>query len=285
MIRDAVWRRLGVPVTIGVARTKTLARLISDTAKPFGALAVTDPDAEPALLARRPVTDVTDIAARRGLRLAPHRICTCLDLALSDRLLVRKLLTRAGEGLWYELNGEPVFPIQTRRPPHKVLSRGGSLGESTADPDRLWAWTVRNLERLVEELEYYRVHAGRLAVWVGYKNDRAGSGETELLAPTARFDLLVDAARACLRRAYRPGAPAARMHLFASRLRWPGDHQGGLFEPPRAQAEAVAQVEREVNAAAGRFALRSGATLYLGEVYKDAAQGYDICDVREKMCF
>jgi hypothetical protein len=47
----------------------------------------------------------------------------------------------------------------------------------------------------------------------------------------------------------------------------------------------VAEVKREVNAACGRFSIRSGATLPLTEVYRDAAQSFDICDVRGKMCF
>src|SRR5262245_65127426 len=45
-LRDHILRAVGVPVTIGVARSKTLAKLISDAAKPFGALAVLDRDAE-----------------------------------------------------------------------------------------------------------------------------------------------------------------------------------------------------------------------------------------------
>src|SRR5436309_3505488 len=44
-LRDRIWQTVGVPVTVGIARTKTLAKLISDTAKPFGALAVLDPRA------------------------------------------------------------------------------------------------------------------------------------------------------------------------------------------------------------------------------------------------
>lgn len=36
-IRDRIWEVVRVPVTVGIARTKTLAKLISDTAKPFGA--------------------------------------------------------------------------------------------------------------------------------------------------------------------------------------------------------------------------------------------------------
>ena len=44
VIRDRIWEAVRVPVTVGIARTRTLAKLISDAAKPFGALAVLDPD-------------------------------------------------------------------------------------------------------------------------------------------------------------------------------------------------------------------------------------------------
>lgn len=70
-----------MPVTVGIARTRTLAELISDAAKPFGALAVLDPEAESALLASQPVTEITGIAGRRAKRLSPWGIQSCLDLA------------------------------------------------------------------------------------------------------------------------------------------------------------------------------------------------------------
>src|SRR5262249_20590156 len=47
-IRDRICEQLGLPVTVGIARTRTLAKLISDAAKPFGAMAVLDPAAEAA---------------------------------------------------------------------------------------------------------------------------------------------------------------------------------------------------------------------------------------------
>ena len=181
-------------------------------------LAVLDVEAEADLLADRPVTEITGIAGRRAARLMPWGIRTCLDLARADRRLVRSLLTASGEALWWELNGDPVQPIQPQRPAHKVLSRGGSLGEATADPIVLYAWLVRNLERLIEELEYHEVRAGRLTVWVAYKNGHVGVGQTSLAAPSDRFDLLLDAARPCLRRAWIPRVPANRMHLIAERL-------------------------------------------------------------------
>jgi nucleotidyltransferase/DNA polymerase involved in DNA repair len=284
-LRGRVLAEVGVPVTVGVARTRILAKLISDTAKPFGAKAVVDPPAEQALLARLPVTEVTGIATRRGARLEPHGIRTCLDLARADRKLVRRLLTIAGEALWWELSGESVMPLNTERPPHKMLSRGGSLGGPTADPDRVYAWLVRNLERLVEELEWHAVCAGALCVSVMHWDGTMHSHRVRLPAPTNRFDLLLEAARLGLHKTWVRGRGATRMHLIASELCWPGFVQLGLFDPPEQQARAVAAAKRQVNAEVGRFAVRSGATLPLYDVYRDEAQGYDICDVRGKVCF
>ena len=284
-MRDVIWERLRVPVTVGIARTRTLAKLISDSAKPFGASAVLDREAEEALLNERPVTEITGIAGRRAARLLPWGIRTCLDLARADRRLVRELLTATGEALWWELNGDPVQSIQPIRPSHKALSRGGSFGEPTKDPLILYAWLVRNLERLIEELEYHGVMPGRLTIWVAYKDGQVGVGQTTLAVPSDRFDLLLDAARPCLRRAWVRRVPATRMHLIAEHLIPRRQAPLGLFEPPSPVAQALAKLKRDINARHGRFALRSAATLPLNAIYRDAANSYDICDVRGKICF
>ncbi|RUL87907.1 DNA polymerase Y family protein [Tautonia sociabilis] len=284
LVRDRILERVRVPVTVGIARTRTLAKLISDSAKPFGARAILDRAEEESLLAARPVTDVSGIAGRRERRLRPWGIRSCLDLARADRRLIRGVLTASGEALWWELNGDPVIPIHAQRMPHQVLSRGGSFGEATDRPDVLWAWLVRNLERLVEELRFHRVLAGRVAVWVGYRDGHAGEGRATLEVPTDRFDVLLDAFRPCLRRAWVPKAMAARMHLFAEDLRPHRPRQLGLFDGLGADDAATA-VKQTINDRHGRFAIRSAATLPLGAVYDDRANGYDICDVRGKTCF
>jgi nucleotidyltransferase/DNA polymerase involved in DNA repair len=284
-LRDHLKAVAGVPVTVGLARSKSLAKLVSDTAKPFGALALTDPDAERELLGRLAVTEITGIAGRRAARLEPLGVRTCLDFARADRKQVRKLLTVVGEILWWELNGTAVQQLHTNRPPHKILSRGGSLGEATDSPERLTGWLARNIERLIEELEYHVVVVGRFQVYVGYKDGGGGAYEIDLPQPTDRFDLLMEAGKHCLARAWMPGRAVNRMHLIGTHLRRPGDVQQGLFEAPEGRARVVAELKRRVNAKIGRFALRSGATLPLYDVYRDREQGYDICDVRGKMCF
>jgi hypothetical protein len=149
----------------------------------------------------------------------------------------------------------------------------------------LYAWLVRNLERLIEELEFHKLATQKLTVWVGYRNAQAGVSSTTFTAPTDRFDTLLEGARLCLRRAYIPRALAMRMHLFAEELRDHGPIQLELFDKPDKKAQAVATLKRNINQRYGRFVLRSGATLPLHAIYQDRANSYDICDIRGKTCF
>jgi hypothetical protein len=75
------------------------------------------------------------------------------------------------------------------------------------------------------------------------------------------------------------------MHLVAEDLADRGSAQISLFEPPSPRAEALAELKTRINQRIGRFAVRSGATLPLADIYTDDANSYDICDVRGKICF
>jgi nucleotidyltransferase/DNA polymerase involved in DNA repair len=285
-IRDHIKDSAGLPVTIGLARTRTLAKLFSDTGKPFGAIAVTDRDHERELLARMPVTEISGIAGRRAARLEPYGIRTCLDLADADGRLVNKLLTKTGYELWLELNGTPVQAIRSERAPHNALARGGSLMGNVDDPVKLWAWCVRHLERLCEELAYHNVRTDRLVVQVAYKDHEPGVGVAPLDHPCGRFDQLLDAARVGLRRAFKEYAmPATHMWVMADSLRRAKGFQMSLFENPDPQRQRIAELKSQVNERFGRFKLRSGTTLHLPAVYADPANDFDICDVRGKVCF
>jgi DNA polymerase V len=284
-VRDHILDSCGLPVTIGVARTRTLAKLFSDTAKPFGAVTVTDRDHERALLAAMPVTEISGIGGRRAARLAPYGIRTCLDFALADGGLIKKLLTKTGYELLLELNGHPVTPIRPERSPHQVLTRGGSLMGNVEDPKLLWAWCVRHTERLIEELHFHNVRTDALGVSLAWKDGESTAGLCKLPVPSDRFDELLDGARTALRRAYLPGRPATHMHVVAPELRRARGFQLSLFDPPDPKREAVARVKTAVNERYGRFTLRSASTLYLPAVYADPANHFDICDVRGKVCF
>jgi DNA polymerase V len=96
-IREEILAKVGVSVTVGIARTRTLAKLLAKSVKPEAAKAMLDREEEEAFMAGRPVEQITGIAGRRARTLLAWNIQTCLDLANAKRQLVRELLTASGE--------------------------------------------------------------------------------------------------------------------------------------------------------------------------------------------
>jgi len=285
-LQKTILQRVGVPVSIGIAPTKTLAKLISDSSKPFGCGAIRDDADRRRLLRDRPVTDITGIARRSARRLAEHGIETCDQFAQADRAFIRWLLTKRGEDIWWELNGTPVLPVQVGRPAHKFISRGGSIGRASRDPQRISAFVVRNVERLVEALHHYRVVCDHLMLTLLFTDAPERSQRVHLLGSTADVEQLRQAALWMLPRAWRPPHAAVHyMHVIACSLRPRADRQRSLFEQRPPRLALLDAVTKRINDAIGRFALRSGATLPLADVHADRANDYDICDIYGKSCF
>jgi nucleotidyltransferase/DNA polymerase involved in DNA repair len=282
-LQRRMWEEVGIPVSIGMAPTKILAKLATGVNKPFGVHVVTDDASRQRLLDGMPVTKITGIAARSAKKLASYGITTCDQFAAADRRLIRQLLTKKGEDLWWELRGEAVLPVSPVRPRHKFIARGGSLGRATGDEDRLRAFVIRNTERLVEALNHYQLGCDQLILELSFKPNGRGVERESLLATSWNFEELAFAALRLFDRLWQGGG-VHYMHVIAGKLRDRKHAQPSLFGASE-QAETLARLKREVNEKLGRFALRSGATLALADVYADPANDYDICDVYGKSCF
>ena len=284
-LQQAILAATGVPVSVGVSLSKTLAKLASSSGKPFGCVVAVEQADVHRLLCRRPVEKITGIAKRSARRLEPYGIHTCEDFVRADRRLIRRLLTKRGEDLWWELNGTPALPLNTMRPAHKNLSRGGSLGTATADPDRLTGWAARNTERLVEALDYHQVYCDQLAMHLEFKDGCGAAWRVSLSSATADFQILHAAAKQLLSSCWQPGRVVSYMHLIAENLPLRQFAQRSLFDESSPKQKAIAEVKRSINRRVGRFALRSGATLPLDDIYRDETSSYDICDIYGKTCF
>lgn len=286
-LQQRILNEIGIPVSMGISLSKTLAKLISDTAKPFGCGVLIDAAEIPAYLQTRGVEDISGIGEKSRRKLEKLGIITCLDYVNTDRKMIQKLLTITGECRWFELRGEPIQKILTQRPKHKCIGRGGSLGGATTDPARLAAWVVRNTERLIEELDFHQVLTKQLAFAVEFKEGGGWSGRVVFQQPTASFQDIAAAGKELLEIAYqREVRRVSHMHLLAERLSDRQTVQLSLFPNVDAPAvQQVAEVKRAINDKLGRYLLRSGDTLSLKDIYDDDAQSWDICDIRGKICF
>lgn len=156
--------------------------------------------------------------------------------------------------------------------------------KATANPRVIWAWIVRNLERLIEELDYYQLATRRLILQVEQSIDYGWSESAAFSVETANFNQLLNELQKMHRR-HLDGIPVHRMHLLADQLYRRSPRQGDLFTRRDPKWERVADAKRQINERLGRFKVRSAATLELEGIYEDESHGYDICDIRGKMCF
>jgi DNA polymerase-4 len=123
-LRDAVLERVGLPITVGVARTKFLAKVASGVAKPEGVFVV-PPHRE---LAFQPACGRTALGRRRGDRreAARTRIRTVGQVARLGEATLGSLLGRAsGRHLYALAHNRDPRPVQTGR-------RRGSIGSQCA---------------------------------------------------------------------------------------------------------------------------------------------------------
>jgi DNA polymerase-4 len=124
-VRTRVRDELGLPISIGVARTKHLAKIASQVAKPDG-LVVVDPEGELAFLHDLPVALMWGVGPATRARLADVGVTTIGQLALSSPSVMERLLGRAvGAKLTALAWNRDPRPVETRR-------RAGSAGAQMA---------------------------------------------------------------------------------------------------------------------------------------------------------
>jgi DNA polymerase-4 len=124
-LRRGVQERVGLPITVGVARTKFLAKVASGVAKPDGLLVV-PPDEELAFLHPLAVERLWGVGAATSLKLHNRGITTVADVArLPEGALVAMLGPASGRQLHALSRNRDPRPVQARR-------RRGSIGSQHA---------------------------------------------------------------------------------------------------------------------------------------------------------
>ncbi|HSX06081.1 MAG TPA: Y-family DNA polymerase [Candidatus Saccharimonadales bacterium] len=138
MVRTHILTQVGVPVSVGVAPSKTLAKLANDRAKKLpelaGALELTEQGTRTdRYLAQMPVNDLWGIGWRLAPRLKAEGIHTALDLRLMNPRHAQQLMGIHGRQMQAELNGITCLPLQRAHKPQQMIMRGRQFGEDARD--------------------------------------------------------------------------------------------------------------------------------------------------------
>ena len=139
-IRERILGEVGIPVSIGIAPSKTLAKLASERAKQdswlAGALDLTATPAEQRqrILQDMPIQDVWGIGWRLAPKLKAIGIHSALQLSQMSPQLAKQLMGIHGRQLVSELNGLSCYPLESAHKPRQSIMRGRTFGEDTTDP-------------------------------------------------------------------------------------------------------------------------------------------------------
>lgn len=134
-IRQKIYQWTGLPVSIGIAPNKTLAKIANRTAKKknLGVFELADEKIIEEVLKETPVKNIWGIGYHSALKLKKLKVENAFDLRNLDRRIARGLLTVTGARIVEELKGEICLPLEIVPPPKKNIccSRGfGILVES-----------------------------------------------------------------------------------------------------------------------------------------------------------
>jgi DNA polymerase IV len=150
-LRHDVRERVGLPITVGVARTKFLAKVASGVAKPDGLLMV-PPDGELAFLHPLPVERLWGVGPVTAGKLRRRGITTVGEVAqLAEAALVSMLGRAAGRHLHALAHNRDPRPVHVRRR-RRSIGAQRALGRSPRSPDAVDAVVVALVDRVTRRM-------------------------------------------------------------------------------------------------------------------------------------
>ena len=150
-LRRDVLDRVGLPVTVGVARTKFLAKVASGVAKPDGLLVV-PPDAELEFLHPLPVERLWGVGEVTAAKLRERSITTVGEVGrVGEATLVRMLGRAAGRHLHALAHNRDPRPVQVGRR-RRSMGTQRALGRRKRPPEALDADLIALADRLGRRL-------------------------------------------------------------------------------------------------------------------------------------
>ncbi|MES2429430.1 MAG: Y-family DNA polymerase [Bacteroidota bacterium] len=136
-IKKTVYKNIGIPVTVGIAPTKTLAKMANRYAKKkykqLGVFYAANQQLIDEMLLNTEVGDVWGIGGQYATRLRANGLKTAMDISKVPEEWMRVNMTVVGQRLWNELRGVPAIEWEYEAPPKKNICTSRSFGKLTGE--------------------------------------------------------------------------------------------------------------------------------------------------------
>jgi DNA polymerase V len=164
-IRYTVGRWVGIPTSIGIAPSKTLAKLASKRAKklPAGVFRISQ-DNLISVLDETSIGDVWNIGRQSAAKLERYGVRTAGDLARKEPSWVKKMLTVSGLLTMMELRGVQLTPLVTLPKPPKSIQVSHAFGEPLSSLDEIEKPLIEHSVKAGAKLRVDRLAARSVSV-------------------------------------------------------------------------------------------------------------------------
>ena len=231
-------RWTGIPVSIGIASSKTLGKIANHFAKRYPGyrgVCIIDSDAKrEKALSLTPIDDVWGVGWRGAPKLLSMGVGTALDLVQRPREWVSRHMGVTGVRTWQELQGEDVIPVETQSRRQSIctsrsfadlISDKGELSQRISDFAGICAQKLRGEHSVASTV-------GVFAQTNRFRPDLpqyCPYAEMTLDPPASSTQQLVGAALRCLDRIWRPGYGFKRAGVVVDGTQADDSVQGSLF--------------------------------------------------------
>ncbi|MDY0921590.1 Y-family DNA polymerase [Leclercia sp. CFBP8987] len=267
-IRATVLQRTHLTVGVGIAQTKTLAKLANHAAKRWqrqtgGVVDLSDVARQRKLMAALPVEEVWGVGRRLTKKLESMGIKTVLQLADTDIGFIRKHFSVVLERTVRELRGQPCLELE-EFPSVKqeiICSRsfGSRITEYEEMREAICSYAARAAEKLRNEHQHCRFISAFVKTSPFTINEPyyGNSASVTLLTPTQDSRDIIGAATRCLDVIWKNGYRYQKAGVMLGDLYSQGVAQLNLFDenPPRKNSQKLMNILDHLNAENGHGTL------------------------------
>lgn len=258
-IRKIIKNWTGIPVSIGIAPTKTLAKIANNIAKKQACfvLDLNDSVLRETFLANFPVEDIWGVGHKTASKLRLLNINTARDLRDTDLKLIRRRFSVVMERIVQELQGVSCIPLETIQPRKQILS------------SRSFGQLVTELSDLEEAVSHYaakaclklrKQHSLARGIQVFLCTNRFRTQEKQygnvityrFPEPTCDSSFIMSAAKKSLGKIFRPGFRYQKTGILLFDLSPQTIKQYDLFSARRNKSELLMHAIDSINEKCGK---------------------------------
>lgn len=255
----------GIPVSVGIAKTKTLAKLASHFAKLYSGYqrcCLIDTDAKRLkALSLIEIGEVWGIGRKHGALLRSLGVRTALDLLNWSEARVRKSLSLPGVHTWKELQGKPIIPLE-RPVAKKSMTSSRSFKHPLTDFNTLHSAIADFASSIADKLRNEQSAARWISVFVATDRFNANvpyyqnSCGYRFEVATSDLRELAVAAHQCLKGVFREKAPIKRAGIYVCEIEHAAIQQSLFDTVDREKQSRLLSAIDAVRSKNGKSALR-----------------------------